>query len=209
MVRKSSLWLVVFISVMGIAFIAAGCAKKQVVKEETAAKPILEAKPAPPPSPPPAPKVVEQPEPAPAEPAPAPAPVAPPPRIEAKPEAAPKAEAKPGSLDLDGMRLQFAFDDYTLSSRSKENLEKIASWMNKDPNVKMQIQGNTCDIGTAEYNLALGDRRANSATRYLETLGVDSTRLSTISYGEEKPRVPNTDEANRSQNRRDEFVMAK
>lgn len=204
MVRKSSIWFVIFISVAVIACIATGCAKKQVVKEEAATKPMAEAKPAPPS---PAPPVTPPPAPAPA---PAPAPVmTPPPKVEAKSEAAPKAEAKPASLDLSGMRIQFAFDDYTLSSRAKENLDKIAPWMKQDPNARIQIQGNTCDIGTAEYNLALGDRRASNAKKYLEGLGVDSTRLSTISYGEEKPMVPNTDETNRSLNRRDDFVMAK
>ena len=82
----------------------------------------------------------------------------------------------------------------------------MASWMKNNPDAKVQIQGNTCDIGTAEYNLALGEQRASSAKTYLERLGISGGRLSTISYGLEKPRVPNTDEANRSMNRRDEFV---
>jgi len=81
--------------------------------------------------------------------------------------------------------------------------------MKSNPQIKIQIQGNTCNIGTAEYNLALGEQRAISAKTYLERLGIDGSRLSTISYGLEKPRVPNTDEVNRSQNRRDEFVSIK
>ncbi len=207
MFRKSSIWVVIlisFITAAVITCIAAGCAKKQVVKEEAVPKPVAEAKPAPPA---PAPPVTPPPAPAPA---PAPAPVIlPPPKVEAKPEAAPKAEAKPASLDLSGMRIQFAFDDYTLSKKAEDNLNRIGSWMKEDLSARIQIQGNTCDIGTAEYNLALGDRRANSAKKYLEGLGVDSARLLTISYGEEKPKVPNTDETNRSLNRRDEFVPAK
>ena len=71
------------------------------------------------------------------------------------------------------------------------------------------LQGNTCDIGTAEYNLALGERRANSTKTYLEGRGVSSSRISTISYGEEQPLFPNADEANRSKNCRDEFVAIK
>jgi peptidoglycan-associated lipoprotein len=118
-------------------------------------------------------------------------------------------EAAPAPFDLTGMRIQFAFDDSSLSTRSKENLEKIAAWMKGNPNVKIQIQGNTCNIGTSEYNLALGEERATSAKNYLESLGVDGGRLSTISYGLERPRVPNKDEANRSLNRRDEFVPMK
>jgi peptidoglycan-associated lipoprotein len=132
------------------------------------------------------------------------APPPPAPKVEAAP--APKVEAAPAPFDLTGMRIQFAFDDYSLAIHSKENLERIAGWMKSNPEVKIQIQGNTCNIGTAEYNLALGEQRAASAKEYLEQMGVDGGRLSTISYGFERPRVPNTDEANRSLNRRDEFV---
>ena len=202
MFKKSSIWLVVIIFIVAIAFIATGCAKKQVVKEEAAAKPMVETK-----------KEEAKAVPAPAPPAPkeeakaAPPPTAP--REEAKREAAAKAEERPVPVDLAGLRIQFAFDDYNLSTRSKENLEKIAKWMSKDPTAKMQIQGHTCNIGTSEYNLALGDRRANSAKKYLEGLGVSVTRLSTISYGLERPLLSNTNEENRSKNRRDEFVEGK
>lgn len=199
MFKKSSIWFVVLISVVTLAFIASGCAKKQVVKEEAAAKPMVEAK-----------KEEPKAAPVPAPPAPkeemkaAPAPMAP--KEEAKKEA---AVPKPESIDLTAFRIQFAFDDYNLSTRSKENLEKIATWMSKTPKVKIQVQGNTCDIGTAEYNLALGERRASSAKKYLEGLGVSEGRLSTISYGLEKPLVLNTNEENRSKNRRDDFVEIK
>ena len=155
-----------------------------------------------------APKVVEQPkeEAKPAPPAPPPAPAAPP--QEAKVEAAPPTSA-PAPLDLNLLTIRFAFDDYSLSQKSKENLEKISSWMSKNSGAKIQIQGNTCDIGTAEYNLALGEQRANSAKKYLEGLGVSAGQLATVSYGEEKPALPNKDEGNRSQNRRDDFVTLK
>jgi peptidoglycan-associated lipoprotein len=196
MVRKSSAWLVALICIVAIGLVASGCAKKQVVKEEVGAKPIAkkeEAKAE-------APKVVEKlREEAPkAEAAP-----------EEKPKEAAKPEEKPALIDLSALRIQFAFDDYSLSVQSKENLTKIATWMSKNPATKIQIQGHTCDIGTVEYNLALGDQRANSARKYLEGLGISRGRVFTISYGLERPRVPNTDEANRSLNRRDEFVEAK
>ena len=187
MLRKSSVWLVVLIAVVAMAFIASGCSKKQVVKEEAAGKPIAAA-PAPAPAPVPAPA-----------PAPAPAPVPP-------PVPAPKAEE---AIDLASLRIFFAFDDYSLTTKSKENLEKLGAWMTRNAEVKVQIEGNTCDIGTAEYNLALGERRATSAKMYLERLGISPQRISTISYGEERPMVPNKDEANRSKNRRDEFVKMK
>jgi peptidoglycan-associated lipoprotein len=202
MFKKTSIWVIVLISVIAIAFIASGCAKKQVVKEEAAAKPMVETKKEEPkaaPTPaPPAPK--EEAKAAPAPPAP---------KEEAKLEAAAKPQEKPAPVDLAGLRIQFAFDDYNLSTRSKENLEKIANWMSKTPAGKIQVQGNTCNIGAAEYNLALGERRANSAKKYLQGLGVSADRLSTISYGVEKPLAPNTNEENRSKNRRDDFVEIK
>ena len=195
MLKKSSWWLVILVCVVAVGFLAIGCSKKSMVKEEAAGRqaPAVEAKQEAPPAPMAPPKEEAQPAP----PAPAPAP-----KVEAAP---PAAEA----IDLVGLRLQFAFDDYSLSTKSKENLEKLAGWMKKTEMAKIQIEGHTCDIGTNEYNLALGERRANSAKTYLEGLGVSSGRISTISYGEERPLVPNTDEANRSKNRRDEFVMAK
>jgi peptidoglycan-associated lipoprotein len=204
MFKKSSVWLVVLISVVTIAFVASGCAKKQVVKEETAAKPAVEAKKEEPK--PEVAKAVERPkkEAPKAETAPAEKP-----KEEAKPEVVAKPEEKPASIDLAALRIQFAFDDYNLSTKAKEPLEKIASWMSKNPTTKIQIQGYTCEIGTSEYNLALGDRRANSAKRYLEALEVSSGRISTISYGEERPLDPGHTEEARSKNRRDEFVAIK
>ena len=206
MLKKSSVWLVVLISIVALAFIATGCAKKQVVKEEAAAKPVVEAK-------------TEEPKPEPPQVAPPPPPkeeakeeakveAAPPPKEEPKPEAAPPAPA-PEPIDLVSLRLQFAFDDYTLSTKSKENVEKLGAWLSKNSTEKIQIEGHTCDIGTAEYNLALGERRANSAKKYLEGLGIASARMSTISYGEERPLAPNKGEAERSKNRRDEFIKTK
>ena len=206
MLRKSSVWLVVLISIVALAFIATGCAKKQVVKEEAAAKPVVEAKkeepkPEPPQVAPPPPPKEEAKEEAKVE-------AAPPPKEEPKPEAAPPAPA-PEPIDLVSLRLQFAFDDYTLSTKSKENVEKLGAWLSKNSTEKIQIEGHTCDIGTAEYNLALGERRANSAKKYLEGLGIASARMSTISYGEERPLAPNKNEAERSKNRRDEFIKTK
>ncbi len=198
MLKRSSVWFTVLVAIVGLAFLAAGCAKKQVVKEEAAAKPYVEAKKEAPPPPPP--KVEPPPPP------PPPVEPPPPPKAKPKPEAAPPKAAE--AIDLVGLRIQFAFDDYGLSTKAKENLEKLGAWMSRNSAEKIQIEGHTCDIGTAEYNLALGERRANSAKKYLEGLGVASGRVSTISYGEERPLVPNKNEAERSKNRRDEFIKA-
>jgi peptidoglycan-associated lipoprotein len=211
MLRKSSIWLVVLLSVFTVAFIVAGCARKQVVKREELARPAVEARKAEP-IPEPA-KEVEKPKEETLQTAEA-APVEKPKeegKIELKEEpiAEAKPEQKPAFFDLVGLRIQFAFDDYNLSTQARENLQKIASWLSKNPAAKIQIQGHTCEIGTNEYNLALGERRANSAQRYLEGLGVNSGRISTISYGQERPLDPGHTEEARSKNRRDEFVETK
>ena len=191
MQRKTLVGLVVLIAFVAMAFIGSGCSKKQVVKEEAAGKPFAVV---------PAPVAVPAPAPVPAPvavPAPAPVPV---------PAPAPKAEEP---IDLASLRIFFAFDDHGLSTKARENLEKLGGWMNRNPQSKIQIEGHTCDIGTAEYNLALGERRANTAKMYLERLRISPNRVVTISYGEERPRIPNQNESSRSQNRRDEFLKMK
>ena len=201
MLKRSSWWLVILACVVLVGFLATGCSKKALVKEEVGGRPpVVEAKPAPPPPAPAPPPRVEPPPPPPPPPPPAPAP-----KVEAPPPPPPAVEP----IDLASLRVQFAFDDYSLSAKAKENLEKLAAWMKKSGDAKIQVEGHTCDIGTNEYNLALGERRANSAKTYLEGMGITSGRISTISYGEERPMVPNTDESNRSKNRRDEFVLSK
>ena len=203
MARKSSLWLIGLTSVVAMGLVASGCAKKQMMKEEMAGMPAMEAKKEE--AKPQAPQALEKPK------EEASRPTAMAPAMEPKEETMPKETAKPveKSFDLAGSRIQFAFDDYSLSSKSEDRLNRVAEWLKKNPDTKVQIQGYTCDIGTDEYNLALGEERAESAEKYLERMGVDSSRLSRISYGKEKPMVPNSDEENRSLNRRDEFVMLK
>ena len=103
----------------------------------------------------------------------------------------------------------FDFDSATLSQSSRDTLASNADvLLKKQPNLKIQIEGHCDERGSAEYNLALGERRAKSAMNYLVTLGVPASRLSTISYGKEKPADPGHDEAAWSKNRRAEFVVA-
>jgi peptidoglycan-associated lipoprotein len=201
MQKKTSWWLILLVSIVAVSFLAAGCSKKAVMKEEVAGKPVpaVEAKKVEPPAPPPAPPKVEA---APA-PAPPPPPPPPPPKVEAAP---PKAVAP---IDLVGLRIQYAFDDYSLSSKAKENLEKLAAWMKEADGAKIQVEGHACEVGTNEYNLALGERRANSAKTYLEGLGIVSGRLSTISYGEERPLDPVHNEAAWVKNRRVDILPVK
>lgn len=197
MMKRSFIWTAVLLAVIAISFMVSGCSKKQVVKEEAAGQPFEVASvPAPAPAPKPVPAPVPPPPPPPPPPAPLPAPAPPPPRAEEP-------------IDLASLRILFAFDDGNLSTKAKENLEKLGGWMKRNPERRIRIEGHTCDIGSAEYNLALGERRAGRAKRHLEGLGISPNRLATVSYGEERPMVPNKGEANRSKNRRDEFVKMK
>ena len=102
----------------------------------------------------------------------------------------------------------FNFAKSDLLQDARNTLNKNAEILLKEnPSIKIQISGNCDERGSAEYNLALGERRAKSAQQYLITLGVPTDRLSTISYGKEKPAVEGHDEAAWAKNRRDDFVL--
>ncbi len=101
-----------------------------------------------------------------------------------------------------GDQVFFAFDRYDLSAEAQQQLQKQAAWLKQYPAVTVTIEGNTDERGTREYNLALGERRANSAANYLTALGVEKSRLSVISYGKERPVCTEANEACYSQNRR-------
>jgi len=101
----------------------------------------------------------------------------------------------------------FAFDDYSLSEQAKKTLIENAAWLMNNPQKKIIIEGHCDERGTGEYNIALGERRANSAKKYLVNLGVNPDQLSTISYGEERPADPRHDEDAWAKNRRADFVM--
>jgi len=103
--------------------------------------------------------------------------------------------------------IYFAFDRYDLSPEAREILAQNAQFMLGFPEAKIQIEGHCDERGTSEYNLALGERRALSAKRYLSSLGVPASRLSTISYGEELPVDPRHNEEAWAKNRRGHFVI--
>ena len=103
--------------------------------------------------------------------------------------------------------VHFDFDRYSLRAGAARVLDQVVAAMEEDPNLTIQIEGHTCNIGTAEYNLALGERRANSVEEYLTSRGVDTGRLSTISYGEEQPQHENSREETRRLNRRAAMVV--
>lgn len=104
-------------------------------------------------------------------------------------------------------KIYFDFDSANLSESARNTLTKNAAALMKKSSAKIRIEGNCDERGSAEYNLALGERRAKSAQQYLISLGVKSDHLSTISYGKEKPAVKGSDEAAMAKNRRDEFVV--
>lgn len=103
--------------------------------------------------------------------------------------------------------IYFEFDQYVLSDTAKKNLNKKAQWLKAFPAAKALIEGHCDERGSAEYNLALGQKRADAAMQYLVSLGINANRLSTISYGKEKPLDPGHTEAAWAKNRRDHFVL--
>ena len=107
-------------------------------------------------------------------------------------------------------KVYFNFDSSDLSKSSRDALSHDAAILLKETkDAKVSIEGNCDERGSAEYNLALGERRAKAAAKYLITLGVQPERLATISYGKERPAVQGDNEAAWSKNRRDEFVILK
>ena len=122
------------------------------------------------------------------------------------------AKKEPG---IEGMVLEskllkdiyFDFDEYDIRPGDAGILKANAALLMKQPTLKIQIEGHCDERGTIEYNLALGERRANSAKKYLVSLGMSPDRISTISYGEEKPLDPGHNEEAWAKNRRGHFII--
>ena len=101
-----------------------------------------------------------------------------------------------------GDRIFFAFDSAEISAEGRQILQRQADWLRRYGNVTVTIEGHCDERGTREYNLALGERRAQAAKGVLVALGIPASRLSTISYGKERPAVPGSSEDAYAQNRR-------
>ena len=191
MVKRVPLYVVALLSVA--LFMTAGCATQDVVKKDEGLVPAPVAKRA------------EQPA----------AKVTPPQQAVSSPtQIVPAAAAQPAQEASSNSQLQatlekiyFDFDSSDLSDSARGTLTKNVVALKKESSAKIRIEGNCDESGSAEYNLALGERRAKSAQQYLIALGVKPDRLSTVSYGKEKPAVQGSDEAAGSKNRRDEFVV--
>jgi len=151
-----------------------------------------------------------------------PPPPAPEAKVEAPPPAAPAAEAAPEVAAPEAEvgtpeavpavmlnDIHFDFDKYDIRPRDTEVLKADYGWFNQNPGQKVRIEGNCDERGTVEYNLALGQRRADSTKNYLITLGLDGALLETVSYGKERPICREHNEACWAQNRRAHFEPAK
>lgn len=185
------------LAVVGMsALIAGGCANKEQIKAEEPVVPKVEAKvePAKPEVVKPAPKVEQA--------------VPETPKMET-----PKQEVAQTNKAAEAVSFEtiyFDFDKSDLRKDARDVLYKNAEIMLKSKaDAKIQIEGHCDERGSAEYNIALGERRAKSALQYLITLGIKPERLSVISYGKEKPAVQGSDEAAWAKNRRAEFVVVK
>ncbi len=103
--------------------------------------------------------------------------------------------------------VHFAYDSAAVRQSEKANVEAVADALKRDPGTKLQIEGNCDERGTEEYNRSLGERRALAVRQALVKLGIDSSRVFTLSYGKDKPVDDGHNEAAWSKNRRDDFVL--
>ena len=193
---KKSIWVVLalLLVIPGLLF-TASCGKKSLKADIETMKDKTKEAPAPPPPPPPAP---------------APAPV-----VQKAPEpvkiseeeirAREKAAAMQVLMNED---VYFDYDSAALTPAAQEILKKKAVSLNKYSNVSMTIEGHCDERGTNEYNLALGERRAESAKKFLVDLGLASSRFTTISFGEEKPKATGQYEASWAENRRTDIIYS-
>jgi peptidoglycan-associated lipoprotein len=120
----------------------------------------------------------------------------------------PTAPAAVSVTASDGSQLEtvyFDYDSFTLTAAARAVLERNARWLKENPAVTVTIEGHCDERGSDEYNLALGERRAQAVRNYLAALGVGAERLATVSYGEERPAVAGHDESAWTKNRRAAF----
>jgi peptidoglycan-associated lipoprotein len=126
---------------------------------------------------------------------------------EAEAKAGPQAQAAALKEEMTFKDVLFDFDKFSLKPEGRDVLKELAAWLTKNTDENVLIEGNCDERGTTEYNLALGERRAKEAMKYLIELGVDAQRIKTISYGKERSLDPGHDEEAWAKNRRDHFVV--
>ena len=189
MTRRPLRSVLTVLPVLSLTLLLAGCPKRPAMTQASA----------PPPVPPPA---AAPPTPAPPPPAPAPAPVAPPTVAPTPPPAPPKEYRANDALK----QVFFAFDKSDIRPADAKVLDASAAYLKANPNQLVLIEGHCDERGSAEYNLALGERRAKSAMNYLVANGIEASRITTISYGKERPVCTEKNEACWSKNRNDTFL---
>lgn len=134
-----------------------------------------------------------------------------------EPRAQPKEEPKVDEEALRRQRIQariaevfkpvyFAYDQSTISAEGQSTLQEIGKLMKEVPEITARVEGHADERGTNDYNMALGERRSKAVNDYLASYGIQGSRLSTISYGEEKPAMEGHDESSWAKNRRVEFT---
>ncbi len=188
---KKGRWIMgLFIIAVGVMLISCSCAKKKVTPPEAAVTPAApsEVKPT-------TPKIEEK-------------PAVKMEELEAKKkEEEAKKRLEQEIEEFEKTMIHFDFDKAELRPEAREILKKKAEWLLKHPEFNVRIEGYCDERGTEEYNLALGQRRADAAKRYLIKLGVSPERITTVSYGEENPIDPRHCEEAWAKNRRDEFKL--
>lgn len=196
---RKTLWLMLILGIsVGLAFSVSGCAKKKMTAEEEMGAAVEAEERAPQPGEPGYEKIYEE-------------------SMAAKEESleAQAAIEKEEHEILEGrtsgplLPIYFDFDKSNIRQDQRARIEKNAAYLKQNLDAKLRIEGNCDERGTSEYNMALGERRALSAKKYLVNLGVHEDRMHTISYGEEKPLLRGHDEYSWAQNRRDDFVLVK
>ena len=195
MVTRGSFLVVT--SLLVVAVVGSGCAKRPATTQAAAPAPTGTASTTP---------ALMQPS------APAPAPVTPtPPPTAVAPPTAPAPTARPAVKDFAAVPelqdIHFDFDKYDIRPGDAKTLDANAAWLKSNPNHLVLIEGHCDERGTNEYNLALGERRAKSTMNYLVSQGVQANRITIISYGEERPVCTEKTEACWAKNRRSHFLV--
>lgn len=185
MMRKMIVVLVALVFACSALFLMTSCAKKQVMTGAPEKPPMA----APPPGDAEAYKKAEA-------------------ERQARLAALASAEQLRGEIRaFEAENIFFDFDKSELKPEARAILVKKAEWLRNNEEFSVRIEGHCDERGTNEYNLALGERRANAAWKFLNALGISGNRMTTISYGEERPADPRHDESAWSKNRRDEFKL--
>jgi len=130
-------------------------------------------------------------------------------RVTPAPAAPPAPSPSPARQPISFHSMLFEFDKSNLTPETKAELDRVAKIMQDDPNVMLELQGNTDSVGTDAYNKALGERRAKAVFDYLKSKGINPNRLKMVSFGESKPVTSNATDAGRAQNRRVDLVIVK